>query len=36
VPFRRRRVRRGGNPLELLRLAQCFVPWGYPKYSGGP
>ncbi len=33
--LRRRRDGRGGNPLELLYLAQCFVPWLWPKLSGG-
>ena len=27
-PVRCRRVGRSGNPVELLNLTQCFVPWG--------
>jgi|JI10StandDraft_1071094.scaffolds.fasta_scaffold26036_6 hypothetical protein len=31
---RRRRIGRDGNPFKLLNLAQCLVPWVFPKCLG--
>lgn len=31
---RRRRIGRDGNPFKLLNLAQCLVPWVFPKRLG--
>ena len=31
---RRRRIGRYGNPFKLLNLAQCLVPWVFPKCLG--